>query len=229
MKEEALRAFGLSNKEIEVFLANLKLGSSLVQGITRIAKLNRTSVYDILSSLEKKGFVSYTISSGKKYYQAINPQNLFNLLKEKENLVKQALPELNAIKESVAKKPSIEVYVGKEGLKNIFEDILQNSKSFDCIASKKHLFELFEFYFPHFVERRKKKRISVRIISDEKPYDKEAPFKKIKNEIKTATWLYKDKIAMVSLEEKEPIGILIQEKNFFDTQKLMFNLLWSNL
>ena len=34
---------------------------------------------------------------------------------------------------------------------------------------------------------------------------------------------------MISLEKKEPIGILIQEKNFFETQKIIFNVLWKHL
>ena len=53
--------------------------------------------------------------------------------------------------------------------------------------------------------------------------------KLIKKKIKTATWLYNGKIAMISLEEKEPIGILINEKNFYDTHKMIFDLLWENL
>lgn len=229
MKEEALASLGLNEKEIAIYVSNLRLGSALVQDIAKSAKLNRTSAYDILSSLEKKGFVSYTIQSGKRYYQSTDPSKIFDLLKEKENLVKKALPELKSIKESVAKKPSVEVYVGKEGLKSIFEDILRNSKSFSCIASKKHLFKLFKYYFPHFVKRRIKKGIQVRILSNEPPYDKKAPYKLIKKGIKTATWIYNGKIAMVSLEEKEPIGILIDEKNFYETQKAMFDLLWENL
>ncbi len=229
MKEEILRTLGLSGKEIKIYLSNLRLGSSLVQKIANFAGLNRTSAYDLLKSLEQKGFASYIIKSGKKYYQATKPNKILDLLKEKEELVKKILPELNSLSEIVGSRPNIEVYVGKEGLKSIFEDILRNSKSFLCIASKKHLSNLFKYYFPHFVERRKRKRIKVRIISDEQPYDKKAPYKLIKQKIKTATWLYNGKIAMISLEEKEPIGILIEEKNFYETHKLMFDLLWKNL
>lgn len=229
MKEEALKEVGLSDKEIEVYLANLGLGSAFVQRIAHAARLNRTSTYDILSSLEKKGFVSYTITAGKRYYQATNPNKLLDLLKEKESLVKKALPELTSVMESVAQKPKVEVYVGINGLKSVFEDILRNSSSFLCIASKEHLFKLFKYYFPHFVKKRMQKGIKVKIISDKQPYDKKAPYKLIKKEIKTATWIYNGKIAMVSLEEKEPIGILIHEKNFYETQKLIFDLLWENL
>ncbi|TKJ17154.1 hypothetical protein CEE44_01300 [Candidatus Woesearchaeota archaeon B3_Woes] len=229
MKEEILKSLGLSDKEIKIYLANLQLGSNLVQEIANFAELNRTSAYDLLKSLEKKGFVSYTIQSGKKFYQATKPNKLLDMLKEREELVKKILPELNFLTESVDKRPNVEVYTGKNGLKSIFENILAEAKSFSCIASKNQLLKLFQYYMPHFVERRKKKGIKVRIISETQPVDKKAPYKLIKEKIKTATWLYNGKIAMVSLEEKEPIGILINEKNFYETQKIMFDLLWKNL
>jgi sugar-specific transcriptional regulator TrmB len=192
MKEEILKSLGLSDKEIKIYLANLQLGSSLVQKIANFAGLNRTSAYDLLKSLEQKGFVSHTIQSGKRFYQAAQPTKLIDMLKERE------------------------------------ANILNESKSFLCIASKIHLVKLFKYYFPHFVKRRIKKRIKVKIICESQPIDKKASYKLLKQKIKTATWIYNNKIAMISLE-KEPIGILINEKNFYETHKMMFDLLWDNL
>jgi sugar-specific transcriptional regulator TrmB len=229
MKEEILKSLGLSDKEIKIYLASLQLGSSLVQNIASFAGLNRTSAYDLLKSLEQKGFVSYAIQSGKMFYQATQPNKIISMLKEREELVKKILPELNSLSQSTSKRPNVEVYMGKDGLKTIFENILSEAKSFSAIASRSQLQNLFEFYFPHFVERRKKNKIKVRIISEVQPLDKEAPYKLIKSKIKTATWLYNGKIAMVSLEEKEPIGILVNEKNFYETHQMMFDLLWGNL
>lgn len=229
MKEEILKSLGLSDKEIKIYLANLQLGNSLVQKIAHFAGLNRTSAYDLLKSLEQKGFVSYTVKSGRKHYTATQPNKLIDLLKEREILVKKILPELNSISESVGERPNVEVYTGKEGIKTIFEQILSETKEFSCIASKKHILKLFKYYFPHFVERRKKNKIKVRLICDSRPIDKTASSKLIRKKIKTATWLYNGKIAMISLEEKEPMGILINERNFYDTQKMMFDLLWETL
>ena len=229
MKVEVLKSLGLSDKEIKIYLANLQLGSSLVQKIANFAGLNRTSTYDFLRSLEQKGFVSYMIQSGKKFYQATQPNKLIDMLREKEILVRKILPELNSLSESIGKRPNVEVYSGKDGLKSIFENILAEAKSFSCIASTNHLSKFFKYYLPHFVDRRKEKGIKVRIISDIQPLDRDAPYKLIKKKIRTATWLYNGKIAMISLEEKEPIGILIHEKNFYETHKMMFNLLWEHL
>jgi HTH-type transcriptional regulator, sugar sensing transcriptional regulator len=229
MKEEILKSLGLSDKEVKIYLANLQVGSNLVQNIANFANMNRTSAYDLLKSLEQKGFVSYTIKSGKKYYQAVDPKKIIDLLKEKELMIKKILPELNSLKQSYVDKPNIEVYTGKEGLKTIFENILNESKEYYCMASKNQLIKLFKFYMPHFVQRRINKKIKVKLITETIPIDKKAPFKLINKNIKTATWLYHGKIAMISLEEKEPIGILINEKNFYQTHKMMFELLWENL
>lgn len=97
------------------------------------------------------------------------------------------------------------------------------------MASKNQLIKLFKFYIPHFVKRRIKNKIKVKLITEVPPLDKKAPFKLINKKIKTATWLYNGKIAMISLEEKEPIGILINEKNFYETHKMIFELLWEHL
>ena len=229
MKEDALHALGLNDKEIKIYLSNLELGSSLVQNIAKRVQMNRTSAYDILKSLEHKGFASYTITSGKRYYQATNPKKLLDMLKEKEDLIKKALPELNIITESVGYKPNIEIYTGKDGLKSIFEDVLRNCTSFCGLASKRSLLQVFKYYLPHFVERRKKAKIKVRLISDSVPLDKDAPHKIIKKKLKTATYMYNGRIAMVSLEEKEPIGIIIHEKNFYKTHMMMFEMLWDSL
>ena len=45
MKEEALRSLGLTDKETRVYLANLRLGSSLVQKIAKTGILTPNIVY----------------------------------------------------------------------------------------------------------------------------------------------------------------------------------------
>ena len=229
MKEEALRALGLTDKEIRVYLANLRLGASLVQNIAKTAGLNRTSCYDLFQSLEQKGFVSYTLKSGKRYYQATHPNKLHDLIKEKENLVKKALPELNSLFKTISRTPNVEVYTGKEGIKSIFEDVLRESKSLLCMCSNKDISNLYKYYMPHFVERRKKKGIKVKLVLDRKPIDKDAEYKIVKNKFKTMMWIYGDKIALISPEEDKAIGIMINEKNFAQTFRLMFDIMWKNL
>ncbi|MBS3097523.1 hypothetical protein J4209_01865 [Candidatus Woesearchaeota archaeon] len=76
MKEEALRKFGLSDREIKVYLALLELGEALASKIAEKTNTPRTLSYDILENLLKKGLVSYVIKSNKKYFSAFDPNNL---------------------------------------------------------------------------------------------------------------------------------------------------------
>jgi sugar-specific transcriptional regulator TrmB len=80
MYEQALKELGLTSKEVDTYLGNLQLGSALVQEIAQQSGLNRTSTYDILQSLQTKGFASYTIQSGKRYYQVIEPKEILQLI-----------------------------------------------------------------------------------------------------------------------------------------------------
>lgn len=229
MKDIALSALGLSRKETAVYLATLELGSALVQDIAASARMNRTSVYDTLDALEREGFVSHTITSGKKYYQATRPRALFGILKEKENLLKDAMGELEALEGSFVKKPSIEIFTGKKGIKTLFEYVLREAKHLDAFSSLDNIMKLFKYEFPHFVEERKRRGIPIRIIIDKKPLDPDAPYRVIGKKLKTLMWLFEGHILYISLEEREPIGVLVSEENFYKTQQLLFDALWESL
>jgi sugar-specific transcriptional regulator TrmB len=229
MREDALRALGLRDKEISVYLACLQLGPSLAQEIASLSKTNRTSAYDLLDSLERQGFVGHVVSGGRRLYQAVEPMKLLDLLKEKEIMVQEALPSLSALAKSIVKKPNIEVFVGVKGVRSIFQDVLHNAKEVDTISSMKPALRLFKYSFPHFVKERVRRKIRVRLIIDKKPIDQHANYRLIKRTPKMLVWLYSDRIAMISLEEKEPVGVLIHEKNFYETQKMLFDLLWESL
>ena len=71
---------GLTNRESEAYLALLQLQEALVSEISKKTKENRTHIYDTLNSLIEKGFVSYVIKNGKKYFRAAPPEKLIEYL-----------------------------------------------------------------------------------------------------------------------------------------------------
>ena len=52
--EEALKEFGLNDREVKVYLALLKIGTSSVHSIAEKTGIIRTTVYDIIKSLIEK-------------------------------------------------------------------------------------------------------------------------------------------------------------------------------
>ena len=229
-KEEVLKEFGLNEKEVRVYLASLELGLSRVNDIAKKAGIIRETTYSVINSLIKKGLMSYVIKSGVKYFEAADPEKLTVILQEKERLVDEILPELETIKKTRIVKPKIEFYEGKEGIKTILEDVLKETKQeLLSISSTKNLRLILRFYFPHFVQRRIKKGIKVRLLTDAEVESRELlRFKYLPKgfKLKTTNMFYGNKIAMISLEQKEPIGVIIENKEISDTQKDIFNLLW---
>lgn len=237
MIEETLKEFGLTDKEIKVYLALLKLGSALVQDISKSAETYRTYTYEILKSLKEKGLASYVIKSGKQYFEVASPEKLINILREKESKIKIILPDLRNIYKSSIEKPKVELYGGKEGLKTILDDMLQLKKEILIYGSTNKQLKLLQFYFPNFINSRVKNKIKTKVIT-EKSKESLDIYKNNKKELRemkffsknvefpTATNIYGNKVAVLSLE-KDIVGIIIENEAIANTQREIFKLLWN--
>jgi predicted DNA-binding transcriptional regulator len=64
---QVLEQLGFSEKEIIVYVSLLELDTALVRDIARKADINRTSCYDILMGLAKRGMISKVIKKKKTY------------------------------------------------------------------------------------------------------------------------------------------------------------------
>lgn len=97
INKEILKQIGLSDNESEVYLIVLKLNEALASNIAKQSKISRPHIYDNLNKLVEKGLITYVIKSNKKYFKAVNPDNLMDYLKEKEEDLKEILPELQEL------------------------------------------------------------------------------------------------------------------------------------
>ncbi|MBD3354368.1 hypothetical protein GF361_00105 [Candidatus Woesearchaeota archaeon] len=236
-KEEALQQYGLSNKEIKVYLANLVMGSATVNTISKKADIHRTTTYDVLKQLMEKGLASSVIKDKTNYFEVADPLKLVAILDEKKQKLNSVMVELETLKQSVVEKPKVEFYEGKEGIKTVMEDILKQKNELLVFSSTKDLSNVLRFYFPHFINRRVKKNISAKVLTEQtketislKKRDKkelrETRFLPRGIKLPTATYIYGKKTAMFSLEG-EPIAVLIENSQITKTQKISFNLMWN--
>ena len=237
-KEDALRKFGLTEIETKVYLDLLRTGSAKVHILAQKTNLPRTTVYGILDSLISKGLVSHTIVSGVKLFQASEPEILLSILKEKEKYIENVLPELQKIKKSVKEKPKVEIYEGKEGIKSIMEDLIRTKKPVVSFSSTKDIFNLLNFYTPQFIKKRVKAGIKIRLLTEKtstvgqvlKKKDKqelrETRFMPKIGEIPNTIYIYGNKIAMLNTHEENPFGVLIENNELAETQRLLFEIIW---
>ena len=77
-----LQSFGLSEKEVDVYVALLELGKGSVTKISQKAGINRTTGYDILGSLVNKKLVSVSGKEPKQEYAAEPPTAITEYLRD---------------------------------------------------------------------------------------------------------------------------------------------------
>ncbi len=89
-----LKDFGLNSYESKLWTALLSRGSSTSSELSDIANVPRSRSYDVLESLERKGFVILKLGKPIKYV-AVPPSQVLNLIKN--NADKEAQEKINQL------------------------------------------------------------------------------------------------------------------------------------
>ncbi|KKR06385.1 MAG: Transcriptional regulator, TrmB [candidate division WS6 bacterium GW2011_GWF2_39_15] len=143
-----LERFGLNEKEIQVYLACLKQDITSPYQLSKITKIPRTTIYDILLNLSLKGLVQLEQSDGFTKQQtkvkANNPSVLRKILQDKRNYlvdleldVVDILPSLKQDFHKEKANVNFKFYPGVEGLRKLYRD-----RSFDLIEAERYTWDL---------------------------------------------------------------------------------------
>jgi sugar-specific transcriptional regulator TrmB len=238
-----LEHIGLKEKEAKIYIVLLKEGSILANQLAKRTGILRASIYDYLDVLIEKGFASYTISSGKKYFQAVNPEKLIDSFEEQKRIEEEALkslvPKLSAFQNIPTQKSVVEVFEGKEGIKTAMSTILkENPKELRIYGSSGVGYELLPAYLEHWHNKRIKNKINIRIIYNDVIHSRERinkgpslklakiRFFPIKDESFTGTILYNNVILITFWNKESPLAIQITSKDISKNYNNNFEVLW---
>jgi sugar-specific transcriptional regulator TrmB len=236
MDTKALESLGLTESESKVYIALLELGSSQAGKITSKTGIHRRTVYDSIERLIEKGLVSSITQNNIKYFEAVDPKQLMDILKEKEDSLKDILPQLNLLHKTSKEKQETTFFRGKSGLRSVFSHQIEVGKDILILGASISANDILKTYLPHYEKERKKKKISVKIIFDESvrnnPYIKSIPLAEIRFIPKeyaspAAINIYGDFVAII-LWSEEPVAILIKNKEIADGYRNYFSLLWKS-
>ncbi len=136
---ELFQNLGLAKNEARVYETLLEHGENSVGRIATISKVNRRNVYDTLNRLVEKGLVFEILGRHENRYQAVDPKKLSEVLEEKQELLRQSMPEIESVYHGTPHNNEVYIYKGIEGWKNYLQDILRivpDGGTFHCIGSK---------------------------------------------------------------------------------------------
>lgn len=229
--QQILKDIGLSDGEIKVYLALLKLGSVPISKIKEETNLHRTTIYDFVEKLLNKGLVSYVIKNNIKHYKATHPTKLLDFVKEKEENINGILPDLIKLTEFKKEEINVGIYKGVEGLKTILNDVLKTRQNIVIFGIDEIKFkEKFPILIEQYFKREKEAGIKERLLASEDTnfvFDKETTaYRFIPEEFfnPTPTIVYGNKVIIIVWEPFTTI--LIENKELADSYKKYFEMLW---
>jgi len=248
MNLEILEKIGLSKAETKVYLALLELGSVPSGKIVHETNFRKSTVYESIRRLEKKGLVSYVIKEGMKYFEAADPERIIDFIKEQKRKIdetekeaRQLIPQLKKGFDMLKPHAEAHVFAGIEGFKTIRRDILKNSKGEHLlIGAISREDEVIPGYFEEWNKERIKKKIKIRILhkasAKEKQMTKqefmgkyfETRFLPDELESPAVINIYGDRVVNVLWKKNYPLCFLLINKEIADSYRKYFEYLWEN-
>lgn len=239
-----LTELGLSGQEAKVYLSLVELSGGHVSTIAKKSGINRVACYHTLNKLVKKGLINGLFKNGVKYFAIESPKTLIQQQQEMLKKAEKILPQLTALMSKSAYNPKIHYYEGLEGIKKIFEDTLLSKGELLGYTNLAHLPQvLTEEYLRDYAARKMKMKIKTRMLSpiskDALSYLKRYYPKDFDHDLVEILFInqrefmfeyeiniYNDKVAIISLNPDESIGLIIESPIYARTQRSVFNLAW---
>ena len=242
MNTSLLKEIGLTDTEIKVYIALIKIGATSAGRIIEETGVYRKNLYDALNRLIEKGLVSYVIENKIKFFQAKSPENLEKYLDEKKAKIEEQKQEIQVtiteMKSLFSKAPAeieSEIYRGTEGIKTILKECL-NNKEVLFIGATGDVETRLPYFWPHYNKKREKLKCRWKLLlvyeSRNKQITKSEYYEyKILPKILSGLnviYIYGDYVANVLWLEK-PIAFVIKHKALANNYRKYFDYLWKSI
>lgn len=242
-----LSELGLSNTEGSIYLELLKKPSTHAQ-LSLLTDINRTTLYRLVTKLEKRGIITKRIDDLGTFLVAADPSVLEVEVVDRESSVirqraalTQLIPALESIKEGYAADFAIHTYEGVSGFKRMLWHELKTNGESLCIggATLEKLgvdlawaerYRQFMTAANYYVREITNPGITPQHFTDNRLYlDKYYRLGVIPREvlpINHLTVIYNDTVAIYNVYEGRRIGIEIVSRSYAQTARGIFENFW---
>lgn len=233
-----LATYGLTEKEIALYIASLTLGEASMSDLALAAKTKRSTAYLTFKSLADKGLMSsYKMRKGIRVI-ASSPDALVSLGKKKVTDIEAIVPQLKALAGKPNSKPMITYYEGPEGVIAAFEGSLHTpNTTLRFIGSLNEIHKVYQEYdLKHFIPTRIRQKIFFRglCFPDISDHIKKADHEKELREIRYLPINYKHKHSLLIYGNKviifsgvkELVTVVIENTDIAEGEMAKFDLIW---
>lgn len=234
---------GLSEKEADIYLTLLSMGSSTIDALAKETKIKRSTVYVQLKTLLKKGLIGSRKEGKIVQFVAESPNNLKRVLEQylveiekKKAQAESLIPVLLSQFVDKGARPSVRVFEGKEGLKNIRNEVLNmKSKEYHLVMAIDETYNIFsQKELMEFSQARMSKGITSCVLYTSK--DKEMlvmPPQEVRRvdrklfDFGNDVYIFDNKVVFTTTADSI-IGIVIESAPVAQTMRSLFKLAWDS-
>lgn len=236
-----IKNLGLSKPAVAIYLAALELGEATVQEIARKSKVKRTSIYNFLDQLKDRQLIVETKKGKRSLFSAVNPQQLVEIGKVRLRQLEHFIPQLLAINNRSHKKPRVTFHEGIAGIKEVYNDMLEQKIPIICLSDQKHMWPtLGREYCEYFPAERARRGIPLRMIAadtaenreyakNDKHLIRETKFISAESDLRTEISVYGNKLILASFRSSPPFSVLIEDRDIAETMRITWKELWKRL
>lgn len=240
-----LEEFGLTPREIKLYLSLLKSGPNTIMNLSRETNIKRSTTHNNVEELIKKGLVSQTNYGERRMVVAEDPEKLKFLIENKRWEIRKLEDKLPEVVGEITKmipedkdttKVEVKYFESKELVQNIYAEAFKSNE----LCSFVNL-EATSLVFPNnkdlFIEsHRSADHVVKEIVEDSalsrkmaETFEKTSNFQfKVTDQMNFSsvnTLIYDEQIVLINLKGGVTATV-IRNKDYYEVMKNMFNMLW---
>jgi len=165
--QDVLQKLGLAKNEAQIYHLLLQRGEQNVSQLSERSKIHRRNVYDSIKRLSQKGLVIEIQEKRESFFQAVNPENLEDIINEKQSSLDSVMPELKKLFQRTPPQQATLIYRGIEGWKNCMRDVIRMGQDYYCIGGKGGwMDDRLTSFFPNFIRDLNAANIKCHVLFD---------------------------------------------------------------
>lgn len=251
-QENILKQAGLSEEQAITYEALLERGPQKASSLAEWTGIKRGLTYKVLEQLENMGLVEKKGGEGTvAVFYPNHPSMLLDKMdRDKKNMdlakeiVEAGLGNLTSKYNLLSGKPSVRFFEGEEGIKAVLNDTLSTKSEILTYLDIEIVEKYFKTINEEYVRNREKKDIPKKLLVLKNDYSQKFFTNKYNenqkyfeitnlrfvnsqiNGIEAALQIYDGKIGIITVSEKNLIGVIIEDKRIADLMRSIFEALY---
>jgi len=245
---QALKNLGFSDNEIKITTFLFYEKKATAREVSHKTAISFSSVQYTLTNLSNRGIIICHPGKPEDTYEVCSEKDLVRWIEQQKEVnqeiydkAKKDIHDFISIVEGSTWKPDVLYYEGKEGIIELYEDMLQTAEKADkniySWLDIEKIYEIFGDYLYEYIRKRMEKniisndilpKIGKNLQHSKKEENRNVKFAK-DLKINGQVRIYGTKVAVITFHDKKPVGFVFEGKTIVKLFKSIFDGAWGNL